>query len=100
VTWTMRYVGTTADFNRSPGQAVYASNAIFPAYFPAIVYHDVVVHYKLPTWKGTTDLFAGVNDLFNQPPPPNSITGNNGGPDGSALYDLGLYVFAGARVRY
>ncbi|HXQ10591.1 MAG TPA: TonB-dependent receptor [Caulobacteraceae bacterium] len=100
VTWTMRYVGTTANFNRSPGQAVYASNAISPAYFPAIVYHDVVVHYKLPTWKGTTDLFAGVNDLLNQVPPPSAITGNNGGPDGSALYDLGLYVFAGARVRY
>src|SRR5579872_2513213 len=28
------------------------------------------------------------------------IGGNNGGPDGSALYDLGIYVFAGARVTY
>jgi iron complex outermembrane receptor protein len=101
LTWTLRYVGTAAEFNRSPGRPTYASNAVSPPYLSAIVYNDVVVHYRLPTWKGgTTDLFAGVNDLFNQPPPPNSITGNNGGPDGSALYDLGLYVFAGARVKY
>jgi hypothetical protein len=32
-------------------------------------------------------------------PPPGAITGNNGGPDGSALHDLGLYVFTGARVK-
>jgi iron complex outermembrane recepter protein len=100
VTWTLRYVGTQADFNTSPGQSVYASNAISPPYIRAQVYDDVVVHYKLPTWRGTTDLYAGVDDLFNTPPPPNVVTGNNGGPDGSALYDLGLYFFAGARVRY
>ncbi len=100
VTWTLRYVGTQADFNTSPGQSVYASNAISPPYIRAQVYDDVVVHYKLPTWRGTTDLYAAVDDLFNAPPPPNVVTGNNGGPDGSALYDLGLYFFAGARVRY
>ncbi|HLK26713.1 MAG TPA: TonB-dependent receptor [Caulobacteraceae bacterium] len=98
--WTVRYVGQGANFNRSPGQPVYASNAIVPAYTPAQVYNDLVVHYKLPTWKGTTDLFVGANDLFNVKPPIGVIGGNNGGPDGSALYDLGIYVFAGARVRY
>ncbi len=100
-TWTLRYVGSTADFNRSPGRLAYAGNEIFPPYIHAQVYNDLIVHYKLPTWKGsTTDLFIGANDLFNTPPPPNVVTGNNGGPDGSALYDLGLYVFGGARVRY
>jgi outer membrane receptor protein involved in Fe transport len=100
VTWTMRYTGRAADFSRSPGRGAYAGNANSPAYIPAIVYHDVIVHYKLPVWKGRADLFLGIDDLFNAVPPPNVVTGNNGGPDGSALYDLGLYVFGGAHVRY
>ena len=100
VTWTLRYVGRAADFNRSPGQAVYAGNAIGPAYFPQKFYNDVVLHYRMPVQKSEVDWFAGAQDLFNATPPPGAITGNNGGPDGSALYDLGLYVFAGARVKY
>ncbi len=100
VDWTVRFVGTSADFNRSPGQAAYAGMIIAPPYFKAEVYNDVVVRYRLPTKTGTAELFAGANDLFNVPPPPNAVTGNNGGPDGSALYDLGIYVFAGARIRY
>jgi outer membrane receptor protein involved in Fe transport len=101
IDWTLRYVGTSADFNRSPGQTVYAGNALSPAYVGARVYDDLVVHYRLPVWGGgKADIFVGANDLFNAPPPPNVVTGNNGGADGSALYDLGIYVFAGARVRY
>jgi iron complex outermembrane receptor protein len=100
VTWTLRYAGTGANFNRNPGQLVYASNAVTPAYTAATVYNDVIVHYRLPTWEGTTDLYVGADDLFNAPPPPGVIAGNPGGPDGSSIYDLGLFVFAGARMMY
>ena len=100
IDWVVRYVGPGANFSRSPGQAVYAGNAISPAYTPAQVYDDVVVHYKPHVLGGQLDLFAGANDIFNAPPPPNVITGNNGGADGSALYDLGVYVFTGAKFRY
>jgi iron complex outermembrane receptor protein len=100
VTWTLRYVGRAADFARSPGQAVYAGNAIVPPYFGQELYNDVIVHYHTPVHTSDVDWFAGAQDLFNIQPPPGAITGNNGGPDGSALYDLGVYVFVGARVRY
>jgi hypothetical protein len=43
---------------------------------------------------------VGADDLFNAPPPPGVIAGNSGGPDGSSIHDLGLFVFAGARVKY
>ena len=100
IDWVVRYVGPGANFNRSPAQTVYATNAISPAYTPAQVYDDVVVHYRPQVLGGQLDLFAGANDIFNAPPPPDVITGNNGGPDGSALYDLGVYVFTGAKFRY
>jgi len=101
VTWTVRYVGKSADFVKDPGLQVYAEDAIAPAYFAPVFYNDLIVHYRVPTrWNGKADLFIGADDLFNVLPPPNAITGNIAGPDGSALYDLGLYVFAGARVRY
>jgi iron complex outermembrane receptor protein len=100
IDWVVRYVGPTADFNRNPGQLVYAGNAISPAYFPPEVYDDIIVHYRFDRFGGKIDMYAGANDIFNAAPPPNAITGNNGGPDGSALYDLGVYVFGGVRFRY
>ncbi len=99
-TWTLRYVGKAADFNRSPGQTSYASGFVSPPYFKPELYNDIIVHYHVPLHKTDLDLYVGAQDLFNIQPPPNAITGNNGGADGSALYDLGIYVFTGARVRF
>ena len=59
-------------------------------------YHDVILHWRLDTMGGQTELYAGVNNLFDEEPPLGLIQGDGG----DAAYDLGRYVFGGVRVRF
>ena len=48
----------------------------------------------------TSDVQRLVRDIFNVEPAIGVVGGNASGPDGSALYDFGRYVFAGVRMKY
>ena len=98
IDWQTRFVGKSARFNKDPGGD--GAEAISPAFVGAQFYHNIIIHYGLPVEKGKLDFYVGVNDLFDNQPPINTIQGNPAGPDGSALYDLGRYVFGGVRANF
>lgn len=54
----------------------------------------------MPVQSGDVDLYVGVNNIADITPFPGVVEGNPTGPDGSALYDLGRYVFVGARAKF
>ncbi|HWK34750.1 TonB-dependent receptor plug domain-containing protein [Sphingomonas sp.] len=69
---------------------------------PAVWYTDATIGYKLPTSSGNMELYATINNLFDQDPPitpngsPTAPRAANGG-----IYDLiGRYYTMGLRVKF
>jgi iron complex outermembrane receptor protein len=92
--WTTRYVGKQALFNRDPTAADKSESRDIPFAEP-VFYHDLTVRYRLGEADSGTELFAGVNNLFDEQPP---FTVVGTGRDMS--YDLGRFIFVGARFRH
>lgn len=98
-TWQSRYVSKSTNYNKDPSQADFIESINVP-FIPDAWYNNLVVHYNLPVHSGKVDLYAGVNNIADITPYPSVVAGNPTGADGSALYDLGRYVFVGARARF
>ncbi len=92
--WKSRFIGHSLRYNRDPQRD--GAESISPATVEANWYHDVILHWRLDTMGGQTELYAGVNNLFDEEPPLGLIQGDGG----DAAYDLGRYVFGGVRVRF
>lgn len=93
VDWTTRYVGKQALFSRDPSAAD-GSEALNIPFLEPVFYHDLKVSWRLGGPASGTELFAGATDIFNIEPP-SIIIGS--GRDMS--YDLGRFLFVGARYR-
>jgi outer membrane receptor protein involved in Fe transport len=100
LSWAVRYVGESARFNKDRSQADFAESILPPYVGAQVFYNDALIRFRLPIRKGQAELYFGVNDIFDVQPPIGVIAGNPQGPDGSALYDMGRYIFAGARARF
>jgi iron complex outermembrane receptor protein len=95
IDWQARYISRAALYIRDAGQADYCE-AISPCQVPAQWYHNVALHYDLPTGHfARAELFGGVDNLFDQEPPDGVITQTANG----AGYDLGRYAYVGIKVR-
>jgi outer membrane receptor protein involved in Fe transport len=97
VSWQVRYLGRGARFNRDATSAD-GSEAFNVPFAEATFFHDISVRYKLDgKWGGRldgTEVYAGINDLFDEQPPFFLIgTGRDIG------YDLGRFMYAGVRFR-
>ncbi len=97
VSWQTRYVGKGALFNRDPTAADHSESLNVP-FAEATFFHDLSVHYRLDgKWGGRldgTEVFAGVNNLFDEQPPFATI-----GTGRDLSYDLGRFIFAGVHFR-
>lgn len=98
VSWQVRYIGKGARFNRDSTSAD-GSEAFNVPFGEATFFHDISVRYKLDgRWGGRldgTEVFAGINDLFDEQPPFFLIgTGRDIG------YDLGRFMYMGVRYRH
>jgi len=92
--WTTRYVGKQALFNRDPTAADKSESRNIPFTEPTF-YHDLTVRYRIGERDAGTELFAGVNNLFDEQPPFTVI-----GTGRDLSFDLGRFIFVGARVRH
>jgi outer membrane receptor protein involved in Fe transport len=93
VGWTIRYVGRQALFSRDPSDADH-SEALNIPYTEAVFYHDILVSYRPGGAAQGTELFAGINNLFDEQPPFTVI-----GTGRDMSFDLGRFLFVGARYR-
>jgi outer membrane receptor protein involved in Fe transport len=93
VSWTTRYVGRQALFNRDPTAADHSESLNIP-FTEAVFYHDIAVSWRLRGAAAGTELFAGVTNIFDEQPP---FTVLGQGRDMS--FDLGRFLFVGARYR-
>jgi outer membrane receptor protein involved in Fe transport len=93
VSWTTRYVGKMALFSRDPGVADQSESLSIPFTEPTF-YHDVAVRYRMSGRMQGTELFAGVQNLFDERPP---FTVTNTG-QGTA-FDLGRFLYVGVHYR-
>jgi outer membrane receptor protein involved in Fe transport len=94
VDWTTRYIGKQALFNRDPTAADKAESRNIPFTEPTF-YHDLTVRYRIGERDAGTELFAGVNNLFDEQPPFTVI-----GTGRDLSFDLGRFIFVGARIRH
>lgn len=93
--WQARYLSRAALFIRDSSQVDHCE-AISPCQVPAQWYHNLAVHYDLPTGHAArAEVFGGVDNLFDQQPPAGVITQTANG----AGYDLGRYAYLGIKVR-
>lgn len=98
--WTVRYEGEVARYDVTPfnddGSVLGSCEDVSPCTVDAQWYHDLVVRYELPMAPGI-EVFAGVNNLFNEEIP----IGLSGAQDASAAYEvLGRSFFAGFKARF
>jgi outer membrane receptor protein involved in Fe transport len=95
--WQVRYVGKGALFNIDPTSAD-RSEALNDPYAKAVFYHDVSLRYKLDDrfggWGNGAEVFVGVNDLFGDTPPYQTI-----GVGSDVAYDLGRFFYTGFTIR-
>lgn len=95
VAWKSRFVGRSVRYSRDPQRD--GAEAISPSTVEPIWYHDLVVRWKLAGPADGLEVYAGVNNLFDEEPPLGVIQGD--GTD--AIYDLnGRFAFAGLRARF
>jgi outer membrane receptor protein involved in Fe transport len=93
VDWTTRYIGRQALFNRDPSAVDHSESLDIP-FTEAVFYHDLMVSYRMGGRAEGTEVYIGVNNLFDEQPP---FTVLGYGRDMS--FDLGRFLFAGVRVR-
>jgi outer membrane receptor protein involved in Fe transport len=93
VSWTSRFISRQALFSRDPSDADH-SEALDIPYTEAVFYHDLLVSYRPGGKAQGTELFAGVNNLFDEEPPFTVI-----GVRRDMAFDLGRFLFVGARYR-
>ncbi|CAN7453360.1 TonB-dependent receptor [Phenylobacterium sp. LjRoot219] len=92
--WTTRYIGKQALFDRDPS-AVQGSEALSIPYTEPVFYHDLAVTYRIERSGGDrAELFAGAQNLFDEQVP-FTVVGTRQG----LAYDLGRFLFVGARYR-
>jgi iron complex outermembrane receptor protein len=93
VTWTTRYVGKSAVFNRNPGQTDYSESSNAP-FAGQRIYHSIAVQYDLGGRFSGAQVYGGVNDIFDELPPFQVI-----GVGTDLAYDLGRYAFIGIKFK-
>ncbi|WP_325268753.1 TonB-dependent receptor plug domain-containing protein [Phenylobacterium sp.] len=97
VNWQVRYVGKGALYNVDP-TSVDRSEALNIPFAKSVFYHDIEVRYALGDqygrWLNGLELFAGVNDVFGDRAPFETI-----GQGNDVAYDLGRFYFGGFRYR-
>ncbi len=94
VGWQVRYVGKGALFDRDPTATDHSESLSVP-FAPPKFYHDITVHYKLGGSMSGAELFAGVNNVFDEAIPAVTI-----GTGEDVSYDLGRFIFAGVKFRH
>jgi outer membrane receptor protein involved in Fe transport len=96
--WQVRYVGRGALFDQDPTSTDRSERLDIP-YAEATFYHDISLRYKLGgqfgRWVNGTEVFVGVNNLFNEEPPFTVI-----GTGSDLAYDLGRFIYAGVTYRH
>jgi hypothetical protein len=93
VSWTTRYVGRMALFSRDPSAADHSESLDIPFTEPTF-YHDIAVRYRMGGALAGTELYAGIQNLFDERPPFTVI-----GTGQDLAFDLGRFLFVGARYR-
>jgi outer membrane receptor protein involved in Fe transport len=93
VSWTTRFISRQALFSRDPSDADHSEAYDIP-YTEAVFYHDILVSYRPGGAAQGTELFAGIDNLFDQQPPSTVI-----GTGRDMSFDLGRFLFVGARYR-
>jgi outer membrane receptor protein involved in Fe transport len=91
--WTTRYIGRQALFDRDPTAADHSESRDIPFTEP-VFYHDLSVAYRMDGRAEGTELFAGAQNLFDEQPP-FTVSGTTRG----AAFDLGRFLYVGARYR-
>jgi len=94
LTWKSRFEGRAVRYSRDPQRD--GAEAISPSTVEPVWYHDVIGRWRLDSFGGQTELYAGVNNVFDEEPPLGIIQGNGN----DASYSLGRYAFGGIRVRF
>jgi hypothetical protein len=95
VVYTARYIGKVDNYDRDPTQADFSESSNWPTLSPRF-YHDIAVHYSFDGSLRGVELYGGVRNIFGDLPPA-ILVGTNNASD--VAYDLGRYVFVGAKYR-
>jgi outer membrane receptor protein involved in Fe transport len=95
--WTTRYVGRMALFDRDPTAVDHSESLNIPFTEP-VFYHDLSVAYRMGGRAEGTEVFAGAQNLFDEQPPFTVASTGLGGAQGAA-FDLGRFLYVGARFR-
>ncbi len=95
VVYTGRYIGKVDNYNRDPTQADFSESTNWPTISPRF-YHDIAIHYLFDGSLKGVELYGGVRNIFGDLPPAILIGTNNAS---DVAYDLGRYVFIGAKYR-
>jgi outer membrane receptor protein involved in Fe transport len=96
VSWTTRYVGKMALFSRDPSAADHSESLSIPFTEPTF-YHDVAVRYRMGGEMRGTELYAGIQNLFDERPP-FTVIGASSQNQGLA-FDLGRFMYVGVHYR-
>jgi len=93
VGWTTRYIGRQALFSRDPS-ATQGSESLNIPFTEPTFYHDLMVSYRMEGGLSGLELYAGAQNLFDEEPP-FTVLGSNR----DAAFDLGRFLYVGARFR-
>ena len=93
ISWTTRYVGKMALFSRDSSAADQSESLNIPFTEPTF-YHDVAVRYRMSGEMKGTELYAGIQNLFDERPPFTVINTLQ-----NVAFDPGRFLFVGARYR-
>jgi outer membrane receptor protein involved in Fe transport len=95
VIYTGRYIGKVDNYERDPTEADFSESSNWPTFSPRF-YHDIAVHYSFSGAAKGVEIYGGVRNIFGDLPPAVSI-GTFSALD--VAYDLGRYVFIGAKYK-
>jgi outer membrane receptor protein involved in Fe transport len=93
LSWTTRYVGKMALFSRDPSAADHSESLNIPFTEPTF-YHDLAVRYRMGGQMRGTELYAGIQNLFDERPPFTVINTTQ-----NAAFDLGRFMYVGVHYR-
>ncbi len=93
LSWQAQYLGRTVNFNRDSTAADHSESSDIPFNKQEFT-HNIVARYDIGGRFKGTQVFVGVNNVFDDQPPGYLVgTGSDLG------YDLGRYIFGGIKIR-
>ena len=93
VQWATRYIGRQALFSRDPS-ATQGSESLNVPFTEPTFYHDLKVTYRFDGTAKGLEVYAGAQNIFDEQPP-FTVLGSNR----DAAFDLGRFLFVGARFK-